>query len=45
MINVKKMNRSKNISNSNINDIISFGKKNGALSEKAFRAGGGGFCF
>lgn len=40
-----KMNRSKNISNSNINDIISFGKQNGALSGKLLGAGGGGFVF
>lgn len=40
-----KMNRSKNISNSNINDIISFGKQNGALSGKLLGAGGGGFIF
>lgn len=40
-----KMIRSKDISKSSINDVIAFGKQNGALSGKLLGAGGGGFIF
>ena len=39
------MNRSKDISKSSINDVITFGNQNGALSGKLLGAGGGGFIF
>lgn len=38
-----KKNRAKNISNDQINQLIEYGKKNGALSGKLLGAGGGGF--
>tara|TARA_Y100000590_G_C15732275_1_gene1017442 strand:+ start:2482 stop:3465 length:984 start_codon:yes stop_codon:yes gene_type:complete len=38
-----KLKRSKNMSSSNINDLIKFGLKNDALGAKLIGAGGGGF--